>query len=116
MNWENPALAQQKAAAESLAAVGGLSAAQNQARDRSQFEVSAERHAMALSRLSERIGILRDRLQPVLRPSNPSPAVAGEGRKPQESLAPIADALNQITGQIDGLTFQTEDLLNRLAF
>ena len=105
------AQAQAQKEAASLAGIPGNPAT----RDRSQLEVAAERHGLSLSRLNERLCILVDRLQPVLRPSTPPTPPTGINEKSQEIQAPIAEALNQVARQIDGMTFQVEDLLNRLA-
>lgn len=98
---------------------GGLSAGAAQCeqpiRDASQMQVAAKRHADALTRLDHLVSLLCNKLEPILRPSIPTPsATGGQLNKQAEMQAPLAAGLHQITDQMEHLNSRVDDVLNRL--
>jgi hypothetical protein len=94
--------------------IPGSQQAANQIQQQPPQTVQAAQHfAIASERLKERVLMLHQRLEPVMRPSVPK---AESPNKPEKRLgqAPIAELWNQATDRADEINYIIEEIINRL--
>lgn len=94
------------------AALGAISGA-NSIPSKSDVQASVDRLSNAIAAVGDRANLLHTRLSSVL--CSPGPASIGTSPVPSSTSVPLADQLNRLADEIDGIRLNTvQDALDRL--